>query len=72
MEWMNNLTQFNLQFPLSHVRAPEKMSKRDFALFERSEFAKIPTDSRSAGVSEGPCDTGALSFDSFSLGKQRK
>jgi hypothetical protein len=60
-------------FPLSHSRAPQKLPKKEFELFERSEF----TNSRQVRGAQGtPLKagqmTGALSFGSFSLGKQRK
>ena len=43
------------------------MPTKEFELFERSEFSCLPTASRSARKSEGPSDTGDLSFASFSF-----
>jgi len=59
--------------PLSCSRAPQKLPKKEFELFERSEFS----NSRQVRGAQGtPLQvgqmTGALSFGSFSLGMQRK
>jgi hypothetical protein len=55
------------KIPLARSRAPERLPKRGFALFERSEFAKPRQPSRSAGhpANGGTRDTGCPFFGSF-------